>query len=185
MRARTPPPSVDGATRLLGVRFSRRAEGTVVFEVRRPDGTATWQKRTGPTAEFFAVHDLTHFAVESELGLRRAFYGLVAEGWELSDFGTPWPRGPMPPDALPAEFIVGCFDTARATGTPLTASDCNRAAETYFAAAGLPAPAPLTDVSLGRIRDRIADLVRRWHSVPPGGSLELTFAPTTPLPPEP
>jgi hypothetical protein len=24
------------------------------------------------------------------------FYGLVAEGWNLTDFGKPWPRGPVP-----------------------------------------------------------------------------------------
>jgi hypothetical protein len=167
------------------VRLTRRADGAVVFELRRPDGTTTWQKRTGPTAEFFAVHDLTHFVVESELGFDQAFYGLVAEGWDLSDFGTPWPRGPMPPDALHAEFIVGCFDTARAAGTPLTAADCDRAAVTYFAAAGIPAPAAITETSLVHVRDRVADLVWRWHVVPPGGCLELSFVLDNPSSPRP
>ena len=176
MRARTPPPSAEPASRALGIRFTRRTDGSVVFELRRPDGTTTWQKRAGPAAEFFVVHDLTHYAVESELGLRRAFYGLVAEGWDLADFGTPWPRGPMPSEALPAEFLVGCFDTARAAATPLTAADCNRSAATYFAAAGMASPAALTDEVLARVRDRVADLVWRWQSVPPGGSLELAFA---------
>lgn len=177
MRERTPPRSADAdtASRRLAILLSRRADGAVLFELRRPDGTATWQKRTGPTAEFFAVHDLTHFAVESELGFRRGFYGLVADGWDLADFGTPWPRGPLPPDALPAEFLVGCFDTARASATPLTAEDCNRSAETYFAAAGLPAPAPITDAALARVRDRLADLVWRWHALAPGAALELAF----------
>jgi hypothetical protein len=174
MQARTRRPSAEPRSRSLGVRFTRRADGAVVFELRRPDGTTTWQKRTGSTAEFFAVHDLTHYAVESELGFRRAFYGLVADGWDLTDFGTPWPRGPMPPDALPAEFIVGCFDTARAAGSPLTAADCNHAAAAYFAAAGRPVP--VTDDELARVRDVVADLVWRWHALPLGDSLELSFA---------
>ncbi len=159
----------------LTIRLARRRDGAVVFELRRADGTTTWQKREGPTAEFFAVHDLTHYAVETELGVRRAFYGLVAEGWALSDFGTPWPRGPLPTEALPAEVIVGCFDTARAAHEPLTAEACNGTVAGYFATAGLPPPAPLTEEALGRVRARLSDLVWRWHAVAPGQSLELHF----------
>ena len=147
----------------------------MVFELRRADGTTTWQKRAGPTADFFAIHDLTHYAVETELGFRRAFYGLVAEGWDLSDFGTPWPRGPLPGEALPAEVIVGCFDTARAAHAPLTAEECNASAARYFANAGLPSPVSVTDDALGRIRDRLSNLLWRWHALPPRESLEISF----------
>ena len=34
----------------------------------RADGSATWQKQTDRHAAYFALHDLTHFAVETELG---------------------------------------------------------------------------------------------------------------------
>jgi hypothetical protein len=67
--------------------------GSVVSHYERADGTATWERKEEPNAWFFVAHDLTHFAVETILGYRRGFYGLVAEGWALSDFGTPWPRG--------------------------------------------------------------------------------------------
>jgi hypothetical protein len=164
-----------GAAARLTIRLERRKDGSVVSELRRPDGSSTWQKRAGPAAQFFAVHDLTHYAVETELGYRRAFYGLVAEGWDLSDFGTPWPRGPMPEDALPAEVIVGCFDTARAAHERLTADECNASVSQYFANAGLPAPAPVTDESLARVRDRLSELVWRWHAMGPGESMELAF----------
>src|SRR5207245_8210042 len=46
----------------------------------------------------------------------RGFYGLVAEGWDLTDFGSPWPRGPLPPEALVSEFIVGFLDRERGAG---------------------------------------------------------------------
>jgi hypothetical protein len=36
-------------------------------------------------AAFFALHDLTDFAVESTLGFRCGFYGLAAQGWEIED----------------------------------------------------------------------------------------------------
>ena len=163
------------AGRALTIALTRRTDGAVVFSLRRPDGTTTWQKRAGPTAEFFAVHDLTHYAVETELGFERAFYGLVAEGWALTDFGTPWPRGPLPPQALPAEVIVGCFDAARAAGERLTADACNTSTASYFANAGLPPPVSVTDEALDRIRARLSELVWRWQALTPGETLELEW----------
>jgi len=165
------------AASTLTIRLNRRPDGAVVFELRRADGTTTWQKRSGTTAEFFAIHDLTHFAVESTLGFSRAFYGLVAEGWELADFGHPWPRGPLPAEAVPAEVIVGCFDTARAAGEPLTAERCNATAASYFANAGQSSPVHVRDAELDAIRARLSDLVRRWQALATADSLELTFPP--------
>lgn len=159
----------------LTIHFTRRADGAVVFDLRRADGTSTWQKRHGPTADFFAIHDLTHYAVETMLGFDRAFYGLVAEGWDLGDFGTPWPRGPLPAEALPAEVIVGCFDTARAARVPLTAEDCNATASSYFSNAGMPSPVAVTDDMLNRVRTRLSELVWRWHALPPQETLALSF----------
>ena len=159
----------------LAIRLARRRDGAVVLELRRADGTCTWQKRAGPTAEFFAVHDLTHYAVETELGFGRAFYGLVAAGWGLTDFGTPWPRGPLPPEALPAEVIVGCFDAARAAGARLTAESCHASATAYFARAGVASPVAVTDEQLDRVRSRLSELVWRWQAVGAGKAMELEF----------
>jgi hypothetical protein len=159
----------------LTIRLTRRADDAVVFELRRSDGTTTWQKRIGQVSDFFVIHDLTHYAVETELGFREAFYGLVAAGWDLSDFGTPWPRGPLPADALPAEVIVGCFDTARASGEPLTAEACNAAMASYFANAKMPVPLLVTDDALVRVRNRLSGLTARWRTVPVRGTLELPF----------
>jgi hypothetical protein len=163
------------ARQALTIALTRRRDGAVVFSLRRADGTTTWQKRVGPTAEFFAVHDLTHYAVEAELGFERAFYGLVAEGWALTDFGTPWPRGSLPSEALPAEVIVGCFDTARAAGERLTAEACNASAAAYFANAGVVSPVSLTDAALDRVRTRLSELVWRWQALPPGETMELEW----------
>jgi hypothetical protein len=159
----------------LAIRLTRKRDGAVVLELRRHDGSSTWQKRTGPTAEFFAVHDLTHYAVETVLGYRHAFYGLVAEGWDLADFGHPWPRGPLPDDALPAEVIVGCFDRQRAAGAPLTAEDCNTTAASYFSNAGRRSPVSLSEEDLARVRARMSDLIWRWQALAEGDTLALSF----------
>jgi hypothetical protein len=166
-------------TSALRIRLERRRDGAIVLELQRADGTRTWQKRTGPAAEFFALHDLTHYAVETTLGIQRGFYGLVAEGWDLADFGTPWPRGPLPPDALPAEFIVGCFDTQRAAGERLTAEQCNRSAADYFASHGRPSPVRVTDDELDAIRALLATLTARWRALAADAALELAFPPAS------
>lgn len=61
----------------------------------------------------FPLHDITHYAVEQTLGYRRAFYGLVADSWGISDFAMPWPRGPIPDEAREVELVVGLFDGMR------------------------------------------------------------------------
>ena len=65
---------------MLTIKFTKRRDGTVISRFERADGTATWQRKDGPQASFFAAHDLTHYALETTLGYRRGFYGLVAEG---------------------------------------------------------------------------------------------------------
>ena len=69
----------------LQITITKRTDGGYVIACTRADGSVTWQKSA--SAAFFPVHDLTHFAVETELGHRRGFYGLVAEGWNFNDFG--------------------------------------------------------------------------------------------------
>jgi hypothetical protein len=56
-------------------------------------------------------------------GHRRGFDDLVAAGgWDLDDFGTPWPRGPLPVDMDRSEAIVGLLDVERGQGDRPTAS---------------------------------------------------------------
>ena len=73
----------------LLIRMQKKRDGSVTHTCVRRDGSATWQRHQGAQARFFPFHDLTHYAVETVLGMRRGFYGLVAEGWDFADFGTP------------------------------------------------------------------------------------------------
>ena len=34
------------------------------------------------------LHDLIHYVVETTLGYREAFFGLLAAGWDIQDFGA-------------------------------------------------------------------------------------------------
>src|SRR5437867_7459222 len=157
----------------LTIRIKKNPDGTAALTCTRANGTVTWQRQKGAQARFFPRHDLTHYAVETVLGHRRGFYGLVAEGWDFSDFGTPWPRGPLPADADPSELIVGFLDAERASGREWTAAELTeQAAQFYAAHAPAGVPPVLTDNQLERIRARMRELFARWEAVAPGETLE-------------
>lgn len=166
------------ATPPLTIRIKKHADGSAALTCTRADGTVTWQRQQGAQAAFFPRHDLTHFAVETVLGHTRGFYGLVASGWDLTDFGAPWPRGPLPADLDPTELIVGFLDTERATGERWSAAEFNDKAAGYYRDHKLPsAPPTLSDEQLGRVRQRRAELFAAWDAVPVGGTIELAFDP--------
>jgi hypothetical protein len=165
----------------LTIRIKKGRDRTAALSCGRADGTVTWQRQEAGQAEFFPRHDLTHYAVETILGHRRGFYGLLAEGWEFSDFGTPWPRGPIPADADPSELIVGFLDAERASGVDWSAADLMEQAAQYYSAHGLVAPPPvITDNQLACIRARMRELFADWDAIPPGEALELVFDPAAP-----
>ena len=146
-----------------------------MLQCRRADGSATWQRQDGRQAAFFPLHDLTHYAVETELGFRDGFYGLVAAGWEIADTEGKGARGPLPAETLAVEHLVGMLDTERSSGTEWTAADVNRHAALFAGSGGRPAPRALTDAELARVRERARELFGRWASLAAGDTLELAF----------
>jgi hypothetical protein len=160
----------------LQIKITKRKDGSVISRFERADGTATWQRKEGAQAFFFAVHDLTHYAVETVLGYKRGFYGLVAEGWNLEDFGSPWPRGPLPADAEPAELIAGMLDMERANFAVWSAEEFNQQTALYYAEHKLSNPPVLSESQLHQIREAARELRVRWTSITDGETLELSFA---------
>jgi len=159
----------------LLIRIKKKSDGSAALSCLRADGSVTWQRQNGQQARFFPLHDLTHYAVECVLGHARGFYGLVAEGWDLTDFGSPWPRGPLPPEALVSEFIVGFLDRERGAGVEWSAAEFGVAAATYFLQNGLDAAGIVTDDDLRHVRDKRRELFAQWAALPVGETLELPF----------
>jgi len=159
----------------LRIQLVKEKDGSVLLRCHRADGTTTWQRNDGSRGSFFVVHDLTHYAVETTLGHRRGFWGLVADGWNVTDFGAPWPRGPIPADMDPSELIVGFFDGERAGGVQWTAADFNDKAEKYFANSGVTRSLNLADAELDAVRARLRELTDRWLLLPRGETMELVF----------
>ncbi|MEO8335369.1 MAG: hypothetical protein ABI664_10370 [bacterium] len=162
----------------LTIRLKRHTDGSASLTLTRADGTVTWQRQTGSVGMVFPPHDLTHFAVETQLGYGGGFFGLVADGWELGDFAAPWPRGEIPEEARVVELIVGFFDAERRSMDRWSAESFNEHAERYVAgskaAARIDAPV-LSDHDIDRVRTARDALLARWFALTPGGSMELDF----------
>lgn len=157
------------------VRFKKKPDGTASMTCIRSDGTSTGQ-RSDP---FFVWHDLEHYAIETTLGLKSASYGLLDRGWDIGDFGAPWPRGRIPPDAAQdaavAEFCAGMLDLELAGQPAWSLDESNTNLQSMFERAGVTLASRLTENELDRIRATYQDLEARYAKLPPGNTLELPF----------
>jgi len=147
------------------IEIVKRPDGQGLLRCTRDDGTVAWQKQKH--AVHFAHHDITHYVVETTLCLREAFFGLVNQGWEFWDTTGKGDRGPVPPEAALAEYLVGLLDGERASGTIWTLEEIHQS---------LPAACPKpTAEALATIRQRRSELFQQWAAVPVGKALELRF----------
>ena len=157
------------------IRIKKNADGRTSLACTRADGSTTWQSLSGGQAAFFPRHDLTHYAVETVLGQGGGFYGLIASGWELTDFGKPWPRGRIPLGAILSETIVGLLDLERGSGDLIRAVDINCRLDDVRAEHGAEPADEISEDDLARIRRRRGELFAKWEAVEPGNTLELPF----------
>jgi hypothetical protein len=134
-----------------------------VLRCARQDGSVTWQKQARHAAHF-ALHDLTHYAVETGLGYRHGFFGLIAQGWEVEDTTGKGARGALPSEAIEVERIVGLFDSERASGVLWSTEEFNEFA-----------PRLLTEAEIQKVRALRGELFQRWSAIDAGQTLELHY----------
>ncbi len=154
--------------RLLQIELKKVSAERSALTCRRPDGTATWLR----VPSFFPLHDLTHFAVESELGLREGFFGLIAAGWNLEDFTQAGVAARLPVEGLLAENLVGNIERL---DDDLSETEFSAALTDSLTAQGLPPYRRVAAVELARIRAQRAALIVQWRALPVGETLRLAF----------
>jgi hypothetical protein len=155
-------------SRTLQIELKKISTERASLTCRRPDGSVTWSR----VHSFFPLHDLTHFAVESELKLRQGFFGLVATGWDLTAFTRPGVAAQLPAEGLVAENLVG---TVERLGDDLPPAEFAAALADSLAAQNLPAFRILAADELARIRSTRRALIAQWHSLPAGETMRLSF----------
>ena len=124
----------------------------------------------------FLVHDLLHFAIESEAGFSRAFYGRFAGGacyralavMTAADFSPAADN-----EAWLAQMLVGPL-TPIARGQPLPPGFVASLSE-MMAAHGVTRPAWLDDDFLTRALGRFRRLSGHWKAAPFGQPMRLEF----------
>ncbi|HTU47994.1 MAG TPA: hypothetical protein VMF91_23245 [Bryobacteraceae bacterium] len=148
---------------MLRIQISKQPDGAEVLRCTRENGSVTWQKQTRHAAHF-VLHDLTHFAVETALGYRHGFFGLIADGWDIDDTTGKGARGPLPPEAIEVERIVGLFDSERGSGVLWAIEEFSQFA-----------PRALSAAEIHTVRNLRAELFEKWFAIAPGQNLELWF----------
>jgi hypothetical protein len=160
----------------LTIRIKKKNDGSAALSCTRADGSVTWQRQEGQLGRFFPLHDLTHYCVESVLGFDRGFYGLLAAGWDISDFGKPESRGQDFSQAGLVEVIVGMFDLERMTGERGDAEDMATKIASYYESRNLPQPnVAITQGQIEQVRALRAVRFERWRELAGGDTMELEY----------
>ena len=153
------------------------------LDIRRSDGSqaTTAFPHKGPIP-----HDFVHYAVESELGLDRGFWGLVAAGRHPEEIlemakaaGHSSAKRAEVPDAafvsaIQAERAVEAFEADHWSGGAGDPTGVAAMAEAGCVQSRVP-PLPLDANAVTRIRARIADFSTRWQALAPGDALSLDW----------
>jgi len=161
------------------IRFTKSRRGPVLVCLR--EGGSITGMRNARHGEFFVRHDLMHYAVESTLNLRQAFWGLLAgldgrEPWSIEAFNKPGAARLLPHEAVLAEFIVGRLDqVALFDDKPISAAELNAHLQAPVSGDAAKPLAALTQGQIDRIFECFLDLWSRFQSLPEGGTLELPF----------
>ncbi len=129
----------------------------------RDDGSATWSH----IHHGFALHDLTHYVVETTLGLNDAFFGLVAKGYNIPEFSLPKSDRSfnIPDEAISVEPIVALLQMEHWDSFP----------EKLINKDSPELPPHVTSEQIDTMRKRLYELVQKWKELLPGESLELEY----------
>jgi len=155
----------------MNIRFTKGNDKPNTLTCIRADGSSTWAN----LGKMPVGHDLTHYAVETTLGLQNSFFGLLAKGYSIQDFALPKEQRTIvvPAEAKQTEFVVGLLQAELSDGAPNP--EFFAVLDNACRNANLPLPRHRNPRQLDAIRTRIRELLLQWRSVPPGGALELEF----------
>lgn len=153
----------------MDILFTKTGSGEDVLSCKRKDGSVTWVH----VSKFFILHDLCHYAVEKSLSLKQAFFGMLAEGTDITEFELPKEQRPfeLTPEALFAEHLVNLLVIDYTQGKMENLLEIFR--ETYDDASNLLHL--INEIKLEDVRKNYAMLVQQWQATPERESLKLIF----------
>lgn len=154
----------------LTLGFTRVSPTRHRFEYRRPDGTGEAIEMETRSLLF---HDLLHFAVEREAGLRGSFYGILAKigGYEELQVAGGTALGG---EIAITERVVGAL-TGALGREDLDADGFVEQVTEFLDIYDEGAPRWLTRDFVLAVRERMRQLEGRWKATPFGQTMGLEF----------
>ena len=133
----------------------------------RDDGSVTWAH----LHRGFVLHDFAHYVVETTLGFKNAFFGLVAKGHDIPDFSEPQGSRPfeIPKEATDIEPIVALLQIDVSEGLWGSSDDA------VFRDQGASLPINITDQQFEVMQQKLRRLLQQWRDLQPGEAMVLQF----------
>lgn len=160
----------------MKIRLKKMQNKPSVLTCIRTDGSKTWVKMY-PGIE---AHDLGHYAVETILDFKNAFYGMVANGSNIEDFELPRDKRPeqvlpknLDPEALISEHLVNLMITKIQSKD--STFDIIPSLKSILNEKMLCFPENLTKMEMDKILTLFQNLNKRWKQLPVGETMELEF----------
>lgn len=158
---------------MLTIQLYKYANKPTVLKCIRADKSITWSK-LHPNTEY---HDLAHIAVEETLGFQDSFFGMVADGVNITDFELPEDQKPvalkgnnLSRESLVTEHLVNLLTIEQLTTRQTI--DSIEVAQKILKRNHLPFPKELTQDSLHIIRTKFLQLISLWNALKDGHYLE-------------
>ncbi|MCW3087850.1 MAG: hypothetical protein JWQ78_1236 [Sediminibacterium sp.] len=143
-----------------------------IIKYTRDNGTATWMQAD----DFFVMHDLSHYAIETVLGYKTAFNGMLNNGMGIRDFEDREKRKAMEvtAEAMYAENMANLFLAEIGQGDFEDFNAMQQETFTSFARQYPGIVLPLEKIR--EIRNFLRQLLAQWNQLTPGETLALSFS---------
>jgi hypothetical protein len=152
------------------LRFTRVSPDKHSLEYRLPNGEGEVIELETRSALY---HDLLHYAVETEAGLRGSFYGLLAKVGGYAELAVNG-GGALGGEVAITEALVGAL-TGALKSEVLDPAAAIGQFQDYIELFDWRMPRWLTAPFVLAVEDRMRQLEGRWRATPFGETMELTF----------
>jgi hypothetical protein len=153
------------------VRFHRVSDDRHQLEVIREDGS---RDQVSCETRSYLEHDLLHFAVEAEAGLRDGFWGNLARGKTLEQMNdrTGASMAGEVPQLMQIEQVVGAMSRLRDGEPPAALA---RGFVSYCEQIGATVPSWFDEALVEAAARRMRALQGHWRATPHGETMELRW----------
>ncbi|AUX41682.1 uncharacterized protein SOCE26_031040 [Sorangium cellulosum] len=142
------------------------------LDVVRKDGR---RDRVECETRSFLVHDLLHFAVESEAGLSGGFWGNLAKGKTLAELNDRAGEAMMAAESEEAALVERVVSVLTGAVKGRTAEELVTQLVSHAPATGWTPPGWLTAEFVERVQERMRRLLGHWKATPYRGEMRLEW----------